>query len=101
VSRAALSLAALPLAGLALLAACSGGGEGNQAGNDANEAAAEGEDLNMAISGDELSPIPEAEDDMIANNSSGANIAGNAANAAAPTPQPAPAPAPAPAPPRR
>ena len=79
----------LALCAAALLAACSRGGEGNAAANDAN-AAAEGQDLNMAIGGDELSPIPEAEDDMIANNSSGANIAGNAA---APTPQPAPAPA--------
>jgi hypothetical protein len=53
---------------LALLAACSGG-EGNVSANQSNDAAAEGEDLNMAISGDELSPIPEAEDDMVANNS--------------------------------
>ncbi len=60
---------------LALLAAC-GGGEGNVA-NQANNAAAEGEDLNMAISGDELSPIPEAEDDMIANESAAGNVAGN------------------------
>jgi hypothetical protein len=67
-------LAALSL--LALLAACGGGAADNSA-NEANAAAAEGTDLDLAISGDELSPIPEAEDDMIANQTGGANIAGN------------------------
>jgi hypothetical protein len=33
----------------------------------------------MAISGDELSPIPEAEDDMIANGSGVGNAVGNEA----------------------
>jgi hypothetical protein len=70
---------------LALLAAC-GSGEGNVAANQTNDAAAEGEDLNMAIGGDELSPIPEAEDDMVANSSGDGNAA---ANTAAPPP-PAP-----------
>jgi hypothetical protein len=68
----------LALGALALLAACSGG-EGNVAANAANTSAAEGEDLNMAISGDELSPIPEAEDDMIANGSGVGNAVGNEA----------------------
>lgn len=89
---------------LAGLAACSRGGSGNDVGNDANVAAQEGVDLNSAISGDELSPIPEAEDDMIANGNRGAHLAGNdlAGNAAAPAPQvqPPPVPIPAPAPPR-
>jgi hypothetical protein len=35
----------------------------------------------MAIGGDELSPIPEAEDDMVANDTA-------SGNAAAPTPEP-------------
>ncbi len=73
----------LALSSLALLAGCGGGG-GNESARQANAAVPEGDDLNMAISGDELSPIPEAEDDMIANQS-------GAANAAAPAPQPAPA----------
>jgi hypothetical protein len=77
---------------LALLAAC-GGGAANNSANEANTAAAEGTDLDLAIGGDELSPIPEAEDDMIANQTGGANIAGNAAgNGTAPAPAPAPAP---------
>ena len=84
----------LGLALFALLAACSGG-EGANSANASNEAAAEGGDLNMAISGDELSPIPEAEDDMIANDSAGANMAGNAA---APARQAPPVPIPAPPP---
>lgn len=70
---------------LALLPACRGSA-GNQSTNDANSAAEEGIDLNLAISGDELSPIPEAEDDMIANNSAAGNAS---ANAAAPAPAPA------------
>ena len=84
--------APLALAALALLAACSRGA-GNEASNDANSAAAEGEDLHMAIGGDELSPIPEAEDDMIANDSTGANLSRNTANAAAPPQGPVPIPA--------
>ena len=79
---------------LALLAACSGG-EGNVSANQSNDAAAEGEDLNMAISGDELSPIPEAEDDMIANGSGVGNAVGNQA---APQPPVEPAPPPGSAP---
>jgi hypothetical protein len=79
---------------LALLAACSES-EGNVSANQTNEAAAEGEDLNMAISGDELSPIPEAEDDMIANGSGVGNAVGNQA---APQPPVEPAPSPSPAP---
>lgn len=59
---------------LALLAAC-GAGAGNNSANDANAAAEEGGDLNMAIGGDELSPIPEAEDDMIANDTASGNAA--------------------------
>ena len=69
-------LAGAALGLLALLPAC-GGGVGNNSANDANSAAEEGIDLNLAISGDELSPIPEAEDDMIANQTGGANLAGN------------------------
>ncbi len=57
---------------LALLAAC-GGGAANNSASDANAAAEEGGDLNMAIGGDELSPIPEAEDDMIANDTASGN----------------------------
>lgn|GEM_PF-5239717 len=72
-------------AALLALAAC-GRGQGNASANEANAVADEAGDLNQAISGDELSPIPEAEDDMIAN-SSGANLT---ANAAAPAPQPPP-----------
>jgi hypothetical protein len=67
---------------LALPAAC-GGGAANNSANEANVAAQEGTDLNIAIGGDELSPIPEAEDDMIANNSAAGNAA---ANRAAPAP---------------
>ncbi len=78
---------ALVLAALALLGGCSRG-DTNAAANNAEAAAPEDGDLNMAISGDELSPIPEAEDDMIANNSAGGSVAppnaANAANAAAP-----------------
>ncbi len=88
---------ALALGSLALLAGCSQGGGNNVAANDANAAAAEGEDLNMAISGDELSPIPEAEDDMIANGSGVGNAVGNQA---APQPPAGPAVPPSPAPPQ-
>jgi len=59
---------------LPLLAGC-GGGEANEAANSVNVAAEEGIDPNMMIGGDELSPIPEAEDDMIANNSAAASPA--------------------------
>jgi hypothetical protein len=62
---------------LALTAAC--GGAGNNSANEANAAAEEGGDLNMAIGGDELSPIPEAEDDMIANDVDAGNAAANGA----------------------
>jgi hypothetical protein len=71
---------------LALLAAC-GGGAGDQSANDANSAAEEGIDLNLAISGDELSPIPEAEDDMIANQAGSANLAGNQSGSGDPAAQ--------------
>ncbi len=83
------------LCALALLAACSRG-DGNAAGNDANMAAAEDGALNMAIGGDELSPIPEAEDDMIANNSAAANGSGEPAPAGPGIPS-----TPPPPPPRR
>ena len=65
------TLAAAALAALAL-AAC-----GEDQGNTSNTAAinpAETGDLNSAISGDELSPIPEAEDDLAANMSENGNL---------------------------
>ena len=67
------------------LAGCSRS-QTNAAANASNDLAAEGGDLNMAIGGDELSPIPEAEDDMIANSSGAGNSAAN--NAAPPPPAP-------------
>jgi hypothetical protein len=73
---------------LLALAGCGRAGN-NVSVNETNTAAEEAGDLNLAIGGDELSPIPEAEDDMIANDTGGANLAGNAAQ---PAPQPAPAP---------
>ncbi len=71
---------------LTALAAC-GRGQDDASANEANAVAAEGGDLNIAISGDELSPIPEAEDDMIANNSAAANVAGNGAGPGDPAAQ--------------
>jgi hypothetical protein len=71
---------------IAGLAACSRGGGGNETTNAANLTAEEG-DLDNAISGDELSISPEAEDDMIANSSSGVGMSGNAAGNAAAPPQ--------------
>jgi len=67
------------------LTACSGG-EANESLNAANVIAEEG-DLNLAISGDELSPIPEAEDDAaanLANQADSANAAGNRAGLGVP-----------------
>lgn len=59
-----------------VLAACASGG-GNASNNAANVAAQEGlQDINAAIGGDELSPIPEAEDDMAANAARAGNGAG-------------------------
>jgi hypothetical protein len=71
-----------------VLAAC-GGSDGNQSNNAAvNVAAEEGiEDVNAAVGGDELAPIPEADDDMAANQAGGRGDL----NAAAPPP-PAPRP---------
>ncbi|HEY0115326.1 MAG TPA: hypothetical protein VGB54_06360 [Allosphingosinicella sp.] len=90
---------ALLAAGLLLgLTACSRGGGGNESDNAANIAAQEGLDPNMMIGGDEISPIPEAEDDMAANANAGGNVAGNAAGAARPYTQPPPVPIPAPPP---
>lgn len=83
---------------LAPLAGC-GGGEGNNATNAANLAREEGlGDANMIIGGDEISPIPEAEDDMAANQAGPANAAA-VRNQAQTTPTSAPQPTPAPAPP--
>ena len=49
------------------LAACGGGG-GNQTNATENVADQEGvHDINSAVSGDELTPIPEASDDMAGN----------------------------------
>ncbi len=77
---------------IAGLAACSGG-EANNSVNGANELVEEG-DLNMAIGGDELSPIPEAEDDLAANmaNQSAPGNGAAASNQAAPANSAAPAP---------
>jgi hypothetical protein len=55
--------------GALVLAAC-GPDEGNVTNNAALNTAVTG-DLDSAISGDELSPIPEAEDDAAANMSDG------------------------------
>ncbi len=65
------------------------GGNNNQEAD--NLAAEGGADLNAAIGGDELSPIPEAEDDMIANDS-GATKEAATRNRSQPVPIPAPAP---------
>jgi hypothetical protein len=84
------------LAGLGLVAALAGcgGGADNQANNSADVDAEEGIDPNMMIGGDEISPIPEAEDDMAANQAAGGgNVTGNGA-------QTAPPPAPGPMPPQ-
>ena len=85
---------------LAGLSACSRGG-----GNDSNSAniIVEEGDLDSAIGGDELSPNPEAEDDMIANssgvgNGTGSGNSAGGANASAP-PQPPVQPPPIPGPP--
>lgn len=68
-------------AGLALgLAACSGGG-GAEQNNLAVPPPEETGDLNMAIGGDEISPIPEGED-LVGSNATG--------NLAAPPPPAAP-----------
>ena len=56
---------------LLALGGCARGG-GNAA-NNATNLAEEGFDANLVVGGDEIAPIPEAEDDMIANNSSAAN----------------------------
>jgi hypothetical protein len=74
------------------LAGCGGGG-GNDSNNQINTIEAEGvPDINSAVSGDELAPIPEASDDMVINNA----VVPSPANAAAPAPANAAAPAPAP-----
>ena len=71
---------------LLALGACRGGG-GNAAANAAANLAEEGFDANMAVGGDEIAPIPEAEDDMIANNSSAASSINAAAAPPAPEPR--------------
>jgi len=60
----------LLLASLLAFAAAACARDGGNQSQDADNLAAEGgAELNAAIGGDELSPIPEAEDDMIANDS--------------------------------
>jgi len=73
---------AAALGALALAACSADGGQNNAAAPPPEEAG----DVNTAIGGDELSPIPEAEDDIAANMSGTGNLA-------APPPVPAPAPA--------
>lgn len=74
-------------AGLLALTGCARDG-GNESDNAVNVAAEEGiEDLNSAVGGDELTPDPEADDDMARN---GARDRG-AGNAAAPAPATPPA----------
>jgi hypothetical protein len=58
-----------------LLAVTACGDRGGNASNGALPPPEETGDLNSAIGGDELSPIPEVEDDVAANLSNGANIA--------------------------
>lgn len=72
--------------GLFALSAC-GEGQSNIS-NTAAPAPEETGDLNAAIGGDELSPIPEAEDDVAANMSGATNL--GAGNLVAPLPTPPP-----------
>jgi hypothetical protein len=75
----------LIFASLLALAATACAREGSNESQEANNLVAEGgADLNAAIGGDELSPIPEAEDDMIANDSRAAANQAPAGNQPAP-----------------
>lgn len=69
--------AALPLALFAGLAACAEEPPADDTPNETNLAAEGHLDPNQAVGGDELSPVPEAVDDMVANGSG--NVSGNEA----------------------
>ena len=74
--------------GLLALSAC-GDGQANIS-NTAAPSLEETGDLNAAIGGDEISPIPEAEDDVAANMSGTGNLSAGG-NLVAPPPLPLPA----------
>ena len=71
-----------------MLAACarSDGNESNEAGNVVEQEGVS--DINSAVSGDELSPIPEASDDMARNGAAPADAGNGAAPVAGASPPP-------------